>query len=67
MPGMGAPAAGGRSHGGDMSGGVMRLYDPAKLNYWEIDDIESELGEVLELAAYADACHALGIKPVVDI
>jgi hypothetical protein len=43
------------------------LYDGERLNYWVVQDIESELADALELSAYQDACRALGIEVVIDL
>lgn len=42
------------------------LYDPSRAAYWEIEDPEEELRS-LERGAYAAACAALGITPVIDL
>ena len=43
------------------------VYDRAKLRYWESEDPENDLREILDEGSYFDAMTALGIEPVVDI
>jgi post-segregation antitoxin (ccd killing protein) len=43
------------------------LYEPEKARYWELDDPENDLQDVLDEGSYVDAMTALGIDPVVDI
>jgi hypothetical protein len=43
------------------------VYDSSNLRYWESEDPETDLREVLDDGRYIDAMTALGISPVIDI
>ena len=43
------------------------LYDTNRLQYWVLEDRETEFRDALYADAYADACDSLGITPVIDL
>jgi post-segregation antitoxin (ccd killing protein) len=43
------------------------LYDADQLKYWDISDDPDQALSDLPPGAYAEAMHALGLKPVIDI
>ena len=47
--------------------GRVLLYDGERQKYWEVQYPVEELRDALPPAVYADAMHALGETPVVDL
>ena len=43
------------------------VHDPIKLRYWEAENAEDDLRELLDDGDYIEVMSALGVEPVIDI